>query len=66
MPASERKQRRPVRTEDTEKEVEQNRNVSPEGEEIKEDLDRLLDEIDEILEEDSEEFVENYIQRGGE
>lgn len=30
-----------------------------------EDLDALLDEIDEILEEDSQEFVENYIQRGG-
>ena len=30
-----------------------------------EDLDSLLDEIDEILEEDSQEFVENYIQRGG-
>ena len=30
-----------------------------------EDLDTLLDEIDEILEEDSQEFVENYIQRGG-
>lgn len=34
-------------------------------EEFTEDLDSLLDEIDEILEEDSEEFVENYIQRGG-
>ena len=30
-----------------------------------EDLDSLLDEIDEILEEDSQEFVESYIQRGG-
>ena len=34
-------------------------------EEFVEDLDTLLDEIDEILEEDSQEFVENYIQRGG-
>ncbi len=34
-------------------------------EEFAEDLNALLDEIDEILEEDSEEFVENYIQRGG-
>lgn len=34
-------------------------------EEFVEDLDALLDEIDEILEEDSQEFVENYIQRGG-
>ena len=34
-------------------------------EEFVEDLDALLDEIDEILEEDSQEFVESYIQRGG-
>ena len=34
-------------------------------EEFVEDLDSLLDEIDEILEEDSQEFVENFIQRGG-
>jgi ubiquitin-like protein Pup len=34
-------------------------------EEFVEDLDALLDEIDEILEENSQEFVENYIQRGG-
>ena len=34
-------------------------------EEFVEDLGALLDEIDEILEEDSQEFVENYIQRGG-
>ncbi len=43
--------------------------LAPENQEMDaefaEDLDALLDEIDEILEEDSEEFVENYIQRGG-
>ena len=47
-------------------EMEPNPEITEEGEELKEDLDRLLDEIDEILEEHSEEFVENYIQRGGE
>jgi len=66
MPASERKKEyKQERTRDTE-EVQPNRKASAEGEEIKEDLDKLLDEIDDILEEDSEEFVENYIQRGGE
>lgn len=42
-------------------------NVEPSeiDEEFVEDLDALLDEIDEILEENSQEFVENYIQRGG-
>jgi prokaryotic ubiquitin-like protein Pup len=26
----------------------------------------LIDEIDEVLEENAEEFVKNYVQRGGE
>jgi ubiquitin-like protein Pup len=26
----------------------------------------IIDEIDEILEQDAEEFVKNYVQRGGE
>jgi prokaryotic ubiquitin-like protein Pup len=30
------------------------------------DLDDLLDEIDEVLEENAEEFVRNYVQKGGE
>jgi ubiquitin-like protein Pup len=29
-------------------------------------LDDLLDEIDQVLEENAEEFVKNYIQKGGE
>ncbi len=36
------------------------------GEELKEEMDELLDEIDEVLEENAEEFVKNYVQRGGE
>ena len=31
-----------------------------------EDMDNLLDEIDSVLEENAEEFVKNYVQRGGE
>ena len=46
--------------------VEPKDEVTKKGEEIKDNLAQLLDEIDEILEEDSEQFVENYIQRGGE
>lgn len=34
--------------------------------EMGEDVDSLLDEIDEVLEENSEEFVRQYIQKGGE
>ena len=33
---------------------------------IKSDLDDLLDEIDDVLEENAEEFVRNYVQKGGE
>src|SRR4030095_12721390 len=33
---------------------------------MKEDIDKLLDEIDDILEENAEEFVKSYVQRGGE
>jgi len=36
------------------------------GEELKETIDDLLDEIDEVLEENAEEFVAGYVQRGGE
>jgi ubiquitin-like protein Pup len=36
------------------------------GEKIKAELDELLDEIDEVLEENAEDFVRNYVQKGGE
>ena len=32
---------------------------------IKAELDDLLDEIDEVLEDNAEEFVRNYVQKGG-
>ena len=35
------------------------------GDQIKADLDDLLDEIDEVLEDNAEEFVRNYVQKGG-
>ena len=31
-----------------------------------EKIDELLDEIDSVLEENAEEFVKNYVQKGGE
>ncbi|HXP32527.1 MAG TPA: ubiquitin-like protein Pup [Acidimicrobiales bacterium] len=39
---------------------------APQGEKLKAELDDLLDEIDEVLEENAEEFVRNYVQKGGE
>lgn len=35
------------------------------GTRIKSDLDDLLDDIDQVLEENAEEFVRNYVQKGG-
>ncbi len=39
--------------------------ASERGEEIKAELDDLLDEIDEVLETNAEDFVKSYIQKGG-
>ena len=39
--------------------------IAKKGEELKEEMDDLLDEIDNVLEENAEEFVKNYVQRGG-
>ncbi len=36
------------------------------GERLKAEIDDILDEIDEVLEENAEEFVRNYVQKGGE
>jgi prokaryotic ubiquitin-like protein Pup len=33
--------------------------------EVLDDVDELLDEIDDVLEENAEEFVRNYVQKGG-
>jgi ubiquitin-like protein Pup len=39
--------------------------VTKKGEQLKAELDDLLDEIDSVLEENAEEFVRNYVQKGG-
>ncbi len=39
--------------------------TSERGEDIKAELDDLLDEIDEVLETNAEDFVKSYIQKGG-
>jgi ubiquitin-like protein Pup len=55
-----------TRSTETETEVEEVAPASSErGDKIKADLDDLLDEIDEVLEDNAEEFVRNYVQKGG-
>jgi prokaryotic ubiquitin-like protein Pup len=63
MPERERKQR-PAPKERVDEEVE---DLAPtkQGEELKEELDDLLDEIDNVLEENAEDFVKSYVQKGG-
>jgi ubiquitin-like protein Pup len=40
--------------------------LSPEAQALKDEMDAILDEIDTVLEENAQEFVANYIQKGGE
>ena len=63
MAEREQKQRRTSRSDDSQVEE-----IEPEatGEELKAELDDLLDEIDGVLETNAEEFVKNYVQKGGE
>lgn len=39
--------------------------VAPQGERLRDEIDDLLDEIDDVLESNAEEFVKNYVQKGG-
>lgn len=49
----------------TKEEVKPNPKVVEAGKKLKEDIDKLVDEIDEVLEKNAEEFVKNYVQKGG-
>jgi prokaryotic ubiquitin-like protein Pup len=67
MAERELKRKSPNAPERTEEEVvETTAPTSERGDKIKADLDDLLDEIDEVLEDNAEEFVRNYVQKGGE
>lgn len=39
--------------------------VSADGQRLRDEIDDLLDEIDDVLESNAEEFVKNYVQKGG-
>lgn len=63
--AEQQRKSKPTRKEEVEQEE------APQSEEaksgaIKDELDDLLDEIDDVLETNAEEFVKNYVQKGGE
>lgn len=68
MASSEEKriERRASRRESEPSAASPGKKVTERGRMVKEEIDELLDEIDEVLEENAEEFVKNYVQRGGE
>ena len=39
--------------------------IAKKGKDLKEEMDALVEDIDAVLEENAEEFVKNYVQRGG-
>jgi ubiquitin-like protein Pup len=63
---AEREQKRKTTTERSDEVVEEVPATSATGDKLKAELDDLLDEIDEVLEDNAEEFVRNYVQKGGE
>jgi ubiquitin-like protein Pup len=70
MAEQEQKKKSPAREStktdaDAELAAEQTPATSERGDKIKAELDDLLDEIDEVLEDNAEEFVRNYVQKGG-
>ena len=63
---AERELKKKQPTERADEAVEECPPPSATGEKLKAELDDLLDEIDEVLEDNAEEFVRNYVQKGGE
>ncbi len=63
--SQDKKNKKPQETPQHE-EAEPKPKVSKTAEEIKAEVDKLIDEIDDTLEVDAEEFVKNYVQKGGE
>jgi ubiquitin-like protein Pup len=39
--------------------------MTKKGKDLKDEMDALVEDIDAVLEENAEEFVKNYVQRGG-
>ncbi|HET9007515.1 MAG TPA: ubiquitin-like protein Pup [Actinomycetes bacterium] len=62
---AEQKRRTPGKQDAEHEEAQASPDIQEKGEELKEELDALLDEIDDVLEENAEEFVKQYVQKGG-
>ena len=63
---AEQEQKKPTHKESAAEEAEVDTSATTEeGKQTVDALDELLDEIDGVLEENAEEFVRNYVQKGG-
>jgi ubiquitin-like protein Pup len=62
---AEREQKKRTAPERKTEEVDDAPQTNERGEEIKADIDDLLDEIDDVLETNAEDFVRSYVQKGG-
>ena len=62
---AEREQIKKTSTRETEDVVDDVTTTTKKGEELKAEMDDLLDEIDEVLEVNAEDFVRSYVQKGG-
>jgi ubiquitin-like protein Pup len=60
------RERKQVRSDDTEAVEAEEVAGGEQGEALTDRIDDILDEIDTVLEENAEEFVKNYVQKGGE
>ena len=63
--AEREQKRRPAQTREEPVTEEEASAPTERGERLKAEIDDLLDEIDEVLEDNAEEFVRNYVQKGG-
>ena len=62
---AEREQIKKTSTRETPDVVDDVPTTSKKGEELKAEMDDLLNEIDEVLEVNAEDFVRSYVQKGG-
>jgi prokaryotic ubiquitin-like protein Pup len=63
---AEREQKRKSAPPKEEEVIEELAPTTEKGEQIKAEIDDLLDEIDEVLDANAEDFVRAYVQKGGE